>query len=171
MSGQAADYYNGDPNAQKSYPPQQGQYYNEPPQQQGYNGPPPPQQQQGYSGPPPNYGQNFNYSADQKPDFNQAFKVEKPKFNDLWAAILFLFVFLGFAAVSGISIQGYSHSRSNGANSGGIYGNRGAFGLNSNTIVLFAFVLVVALVLGYLYVSLARSEYSALLLRNACMRC
>ncbi|QIX00902.1 hypothetical protein AMS68_006419 [Peltaster fructicola] len=151
MSGQAADYYNSDPNAQKAYPPQgQGTYYNAP-QQQSYA--PPNGGQQGYP-PPPNYGQNFNNSGDQKLDFNSAFKVEKPKFNDLWAAILFWLVFIGFTAVSGISIQGYSAEK--GYNGGGIYNSRNRFGLNTNTIVLFAFVLAVALILGYVYVSLAR---------------
>lgn len=80
-------------------------YYNEgaPPlqQQQGY---PPPQQYPmqpqngGYQQAPPNYGQNYGQPGPQpgqtyapqdgKNTFDQAFKIEKPKWNDLWAGIL-----------------------------------------------------------------------------------
>lgn len=92
MSGQAASYY--DPNqgfAQGQPPqpqPQPGYGYNNnsydprnngnyppvaepkpPPQYQNAPPPPPPQQQQGYN-------------------FDDAFKIEKPKFNDLWAGLL-----------------------------------------------------------------------------------
>lgn len=158
--GQAADYYN-DTSGPK-YPPQSQQQYNAPqgpPPQQQYNQGPPQQYNQGppqnnAMPAPPGYGQNFGYNADQKPSFNQAFKVDKPRYNDLWAAILYLAVFAGFVAVSGISIEGYAHEK--GYNGGGIYGSSNTFGLNTNTIVLFGFVLAVALVLGYLYVSLAR---------------
>ena len=107
--------------------------------------------------PPPSYDQNFNNQwgpQGEKPTFDQAFKVDKPKWNDLWAGILFLAVVAGFIAVSGISIQGYASTY--GFQSGGIYGSQNNFGLTTNTIVLFIFCLVVALVLGYGYVSLAR---------------
>jgi hypothetical protein len=59
---------------------QQGGY------QQGY---PPPQQQ-----PPPDQYQQPAYGAPPPPpqgekySFNEAFKIEKPKWNDIWAAIL-----------------------------------------------------------------------------------
>jgi hypothetical protein len=151
-SGEAADYYN-DPEAQKeSYPP--------PPQQthggqqhhnRGHGG----GQWQGpqHMPPPPTYGENFgNWEA--KPSFDQAFKVEKPKWNDIWAGLLFLAVFAGFVAISGISLQGYAATY--GFNGGGIYGSNNDFGLSTNTIVLFVFCLVIALVLGYGYVALAR---------------
>lgn len=59
--------------------------------QQGYQqGYPPPQQ----SAPPQGYNDGSNgygYNAPQQGEkytFDQAFKVEKPKWNDLWAAIL-----------------------------------------------------------------------------------
>ncbi len=61
-------------------------------QQQGYV-----QQQQGYVQQPPNYGQNYGPGPNHgyayqgqgdKPEFTQAFKLNKPKFNDLWAGIL-----------------------------------------------------------------------------------
>jgi hypothetical protein len=73
------------PQAQ-GYPPPQGYEQYEQPQNHGY---PPPQQpppnktNEGYAQ-PPTYGQNF----DNKEDFQQTFKIEKPKFNDLWAGIL-----------------------------------------------------------------------------------
>ena len=77
------------------------------------NGPPPQQygQQppQEYNQAPPTYGQNYGPQGGygEKPTFDQAFKIDKPKWNDLWAGILFLAVCAGFVAVSGISIQGY----------------------------------------------------------------
>ena len=103
--------------------------------------------------PPPTYDQNFG-NWESKPTYDQAFKVEKPKFNDIWAAVLFLAVFAGFVAVSGISIQGYAATY--GFNGGGIYGSENNFGLTTNTIVLFIFCLALALVFGYGYVWLAR---------------
>jgi hypothetical protein len=42
-------------------------------------------------------------------------------------------------------------------NGGGIYGGSNTFGLDTNTIVLFAFVLVVAIVLSYAYMWAARA--------------
>lgn len=151
---------NYDVNAQYSAPqgapPQQSGYYQQnqygaPPQQNGYA-------QQDYSQAPPTYGQTYGvqpgYGQDGKNDFNHAFKIEKPKWNDLWAAILFLAVFAGFTAVSGITLAGYTGWK--GTFGSGIYNNVSGFGLNTNTIVLFAFVLVVALVLSFIYVNLAR---------------
>ena len=58
-------------------PPQYGNNY-VPPQ-----GPPPPQhpqQQNGYA--ETNYGE--------KPNFDQAFKIERPKYNDWWAGLLLI---------------------------------------------------------------------------------
>lgn len=105
--------------------------------------------------PPPTYEQNFGqWSQSEKPTFDQAFKIEKPKWNDVWAGILFIAVAAGFVAVSGISIQGYASTY--GFNGGGIYGSDNDFGLSTNTMVLFIFCLVIALVFGYGYVTLAR---------------
>ena len=120
----------------------------------GYGG----QQQQPYGGqqympPPPSYGQNYG-TGPEKPTFEQAFKVEKHKWNDLWAGGLLLLFAAGFVAVSGIAIQSYSSTY--GFNGGGIYDSDNNFGLTTNTIVLFVFCLVVALVFGYGYVWLAR---------------
>jgi hypothetical protein len=41
-------------------------------------------------------------------------------------------------------------------NGGGIYGSQNDFGLSTNTIVLFAFVLIVATVFSYAYIWVAR---------------
>lgn len=63
--------------------------------------------------------------------------------------------FLGFVAVSGISLHGYSVNKS--VSGGGIYDGRNQFSLNTNTVVLFAFVLVTAFVLSWAYFTLARA--------------
>lgn len=89
--------------------------------------------------------------GDNKQTFEQQFKIAKPKYNDWWAGVLLIAVFLGYVAVSVISIRGYSQS-----NSGGIYGNANQFALNSNTIILFAFVLGMATVFSYAYMWAAR---------------
>ena len=99
-SGQAAGYYNGN---EQQYTSPAGA----PPQQ--FNQAPPPQQ---YNQPPPNYGQNYGQqggytNGGEKPTFDQAFKVDKPKWNDIWAGALLIAVFAGYVAVSGIAIQGY----------------------------------------------------------------
>lgn len=154
MSGEAASYYNNGGAGAKD----NGGYQMQAPQQ-AYRG----QQQhpqygqpqyggQQYMPPPPAYGQN--YGGQEKPTFDQAFKLEKPKWNDLWAGALLLVFFAGFVAVSGISISSYSSTY--GFNGGGIYDSSNNFGLTTNTIVLFIFCLVIALVLGYGYVWLAR---------------
>lgn len=106
-------------------------------------------------GPPPTYDQNFgNWNQNSKPDFQQAFKVEKPQWHDIWAGLLFLAVCGGFVAVSGISISGYASTY--GFNGDGIYGSNNDFGLSTNTVVLFVFCLAVAFVLGYGYIWVAR---------------
>jgi hypothetical protein len=56
--------------------------------------------------------------------------------------------------VSGLSIRGYAATKS--FNGGGIYGSNNDFGLSTNTVILFAFVLVVAFVLSYAYLWGAR---------------
>ncbi|KAK8075921.1 Protein pns1 [Apiospora phragmitis] len=140
-SGQANGYYN-------QPPPQQQGYYQQQPPQQPYG-----QQQPPYGQPPP---QQQAYATDghEKMTFDQTFKVEKPKWNDLWAGILFLLVCAGFVVVSAFSLQGYSATKR--FNGGGIYDGAQAVGLNTNTIVLFLFVLCVALVFSYAYVWCAR---------------
>lgn len=105
MGGQAASYYNPQQSFAEGqqqpggYPPQQGyadqggyvqypQQYGYPPNpniEQGYQpgyqpGPPPPPQQPGKHE-PPTYDQAVY-------GFDEAFKIEKPKYNDIWAGLL-----------------------------------------------------------------------------------
>lgn len=127
-------------------------------QQQGYNGGYNQGYQQNeqaqYSQPPPNYNPNGAQGkafTEGKQTFDETFKLERPKYNDLWAGILFILTFLGFVAVSGLAIHGYATNHS-----GGIYNNANQFSINSNTIILFAFVLVVAFVLSWSYLLAAR---------------
>jgi hypothetical protein len=71
------------------------------------------------------------YQPGQAWQFDQAFKVEKPKWNDLWAGILFLIVCAGFVVVAGISLQGYAATR--GQSGSGIYDGSNDFSLDTNT--------------------------------------
>ncbi|RYP10375.1 hypothetical protein DL764_000709 [Monosporascus ibericus] len=143
---------------QYGQPPQQA--YGQPPYGQPPYGQPPygqpqyGQPQYGQSSPPPP-NQDYGNGYGEKTGFEQAFKIQGPKWNDLWAGILFLIVFLGFVAVSGISLQGYAATRN--YNGGGIYDGARSVGLNTNTIIMFMFVLCVATVFSYCYVLLART--------------
>ena len=174
QQGQAGGYYNNQyqapgppPSGYEGYQGQQG-YQQSPPQQQfAYaGGPPLPSGQQlnhqteeygkpQYTQNPPEYGSGFVPPVDDKQTFQQTIKIEKPKWNDLWAAILLLLTFLGFVAVSGIAC--YRYSRYHKFNGGGIYGSANDFSLNTNTLVLFVFVLVVAFVLSWGYFLAARA--------------
>ncbi|PLB53191.1 protein PNS1 [Aspergillus steynii IBT 23096] len=155
MSGQAASYYNPGQNfgdGQPQYPQQQPMYnnnfqgqpqnyqydngYQRAPEPKPSQGPPPPQ------GAPPTYNQAVY-------GFDEAFKVEKPKFNDIWAGLLLIAVFLGYVAVSGIAIHRYAKYK--GFNGGGIYDSVNTFSLDTNTLVLFIFVLCVALAFSWAY--------------------
>lgn len=69
-------------------------------------------------------------------EFTQQFKLDKPKWNDWWAGLLFLATFAGFTAVSGLTLYGYSSTK--GSQGGGIYNGGRSVGvaLNTNTIIL-----------------------------------
>lgn len=61
--------------------------------------------------------------------FEQQFRLPKPKYNDLWAAILFIVDFFGLIAVSAIAIIAYRATKS--TNGNGIYdGKRNNFGVS-----------------------------------------
>ena len=92
---------------------------------------------------------------DDKQTFQQTFKVEKPKWNDLWAGVLLVAVFLGFVAVSALTIRQYSSYHT--FFGGGIYDSSDDFGLNTNALVLLVFVVVVAFVLSWGYFLAARA--------------
>ncbi|KAH3665783.1 hypothetical protein OGAPHI_003971 [Ogataea philodendri] len=130
------------------------------------------QPQQGMNAPPPQYNQNGNdlsaneklnqnYHYDRPPQplpgkdtFDETFKVEKPKYNDIPFAILFLATVAGFFVVAGITLRHYATSYSYEGSS--IYNSTNSFSLNTNTVVLFAFVIVVALVLSLGTIAVAR---------------
>ena len=160
--GSADSYFQGGPQ-QPVYPPppqnwQQQNYAQQPPQFDGSNHSAPYQQQdhlngyqQNYAGdapypPPPIPG---NHPGGEKQTFEQAFKQEKPKYNDIWAAILFLATFAGFIAVSGWVLRGYVVTTDGST-------RNGTFGLNRLTVVLMAYVLAVAFAFSLLYLGLVR---------------
>lgn len=147
--GEAASYYHSQqppppPNTYQGQPPQQGGYYNSGPANRptpGHYYAPPPY-------PPP------DQKLEPPPTYDQVFAIQKPKWNDLWAGLLFLATCAGFVVVSAISIQGYAATRHE--NSGGINGQLNTFGLTTHTIYLFLWVLLTAIVLSYAYMWLAR---------------
>ncbi|CAH0018348.1 unnamed protein product [Clonostachys rhizophaga] len=167
--GEADSYFNNSAQQQQQQQPQQ--------QDRSYGGPQYGQQQYGQpqyggqqqyaqpSGPPPgpppptNYapqGNGYGYGGriDEKPQFEETFKIEKPKYNDVWAGILLILVFGGFVAVSAIALLGYTKTRN--INGGGINDGRNTFALDTSTMILFGCVLAVAVVFSYAYVWLAR---------------
>ena len=96
MSGQASSYYNANQSfgdqPQPQPPQQQQQYayynYNQAPQPApnqhnggDYRGPEPKPPQGTPQGPPPTYNQAVY-------GFDEAFQVERPKYNDIWAGLL-----------------------------------------------------------------------------------
>lgn len=104
--GEADNYYNNNNSGDRGGPQygQQPQYNQQQYGQQQYGQQqqhgqqqqyqqPPPQQTNGqwdqptYGSPPP-YSFNPPQGNDEKYGFNQAFKIEKPKYNDWWAGIL-----------------------------------------------------------------------------------
>lgn len=111
--------------SQQQYPPPNGGFapvYNQPPQQPQPSAYPPPNepypqqpyQQQPYQQAPyqeQEQPSQFQYGDDKVP-FEQAFKIDKPKYNDLWAGILFLLFMAGFTVVSAIALQGYGMPQS-----------------------------------------------------------
>jgi hypothetical protein len=76
------------------------QPYGQPPLQQPYGQPSSDRTQapkaEPYNGMPPTY--------------DQVFKIDRPKWNDLWAGILFLIVCAGYLAVSAICLHGWGSS-------------------------------------------------------------
>lgn len=113
---------------------------------------------------PPQYTQGGNYEAqsqqpyDDKPynseNFDEAFKVEKPRFNDVPFAVFFLLVFAGFFVIAGITLNALRQTWD--FQGGSIYSTHNYFTLNTNTAVLFGFVVVIAVVLSFLLILYAR---------------
>lgn len=93
-----------------------------------------------------------------KPDsgesFEDAFKIEKPRFHDWPFAIFFYLVFFGFIAVAVITIRAYKLTHQ--SQGQGIYDPSNTSSLNTNTIIMFMFALAISVVLAVLIVSLAK---------------
>ncbi|CAK7263521.1 pH nine-sensitive protein 1 [Sporothrix epigloea] len=145
-NGEAASYYNNDPElgrANAGAAPQQPQQYYPPPGQD--------KQQQQYQ---PDMPRN-NFDMNGKQDFNQVFAIQGPKYRDIWAGLLFLVTFAGFAAVSGISIHSYATTRS--GSGGGIYDGTNTFGLTTNTVICLIICIAVAIILSVIYMWVART--------------
>ncbi|ANB15630.1 Pns1p [Sugiyamaella lignohabitans] len=112
--------------------------------------------QTGYHGndsdlPPPI---NYATKPEEGQSFEEQFKVEKPKWND----VIFIFVFLafvaGFIVIAALTLSAYVKHR--GFEGTSIYNSQNTFSLNTHTIILFAFVTVICVVLAFLYYTLAR---------------
>lgn len=86
--------------------------------------------------------------------YDEAFKVEKPKFNDIFFALFFLVVVAGFVAISGITLNAMKHVY--GVQGGSIYTKLSSFTFNSNTAILFGFVVAASVVLSFLLILFAR---------------
>lgn len=86
--------------------------------------------------------------------FDQSFKVEKPRFNDWPFALFFWAVVAGFIAVAGITLNALK--KTYGLQGSSIYNSTNDFTLNTNTVILFGFVVVVAVVLSALVIVFAR---------------
>lgn len=122
-----------------------------------YSSHPAPPQENGLPSIAPQNPPGPKYPDNQPPPytFEEKFAIPNPKYKDLWAAIVFVLDFFGLIVVSGISLNAYRVTeRTNGR---GIYDNRrNDFSLSTNSIILFTFVLVVALVVSGFYFMLVR---------------
>ncbi|EGS20660.1 uncharacterized protein CTHT_0024960 [Thermochaetoides thermophila DSM 1495] len=105
--GAAASYYNQAPPPQASCSP--SRWEGKAPQQQAsYNSGTPNNNVDDAPPPYPPPASDPKYPDTPPPSYDEVFRVQKPKWNDLWAGILFLLTCAGFVAVSGMSIQGYA---------------------------------------------------------------
>ncbi|PSK41257.1 hypothetical protein C7M61_000933 [Candidozyma pseudohaemuli] len=123
-------------------------------QNQGYN-----QQNQGYN---QGYDQEaqsngpFSEKPNQSENFDEAFKVAKPKLNDWPFTLFFIATVAGFIVVAVIVLRALKQTWD--FQGGSIYDNANTFTVNSNTIIMFAFSIVIAVVLSILMLVLARYQ-------------
>ncbi|ODV95790.1 hypothetical protein PACTADRAFT_2101 [Pachysolen tannophilus NRRL Y-2460] len=94
------------------------------------------------------------YKPQPSENFDDSFKVAKPWFNDWPFTILFTATLAGFICVAVITIKEYSENY--GFQGSSIYNSGNDFSLNSNTIILFAFVIAISMVLSFLSILWAR---------------
>lgn len=142
---------------QQQYQQQQGQQQGQQQQYQEYNQDQQYQQQQPYQNnnyDPQSYD-NFNYKPDPSAQtFDEAFKVEKPVWNDKIGLVILALIFGGYTALSIIVIRAYAQTHS--FQGAGIYNSDNDYSLNTHTLILYAFVLATAIVLSLLYFIAAR---------------
>lgn len=127
--------------------PPQDTYYVQP-QQQGY----PQAYNQDYEGQQPAGG--YTEKPQGNENFDEAFKVTKPKFNDWPFAVFFLLVVVGFVVVAGITLNALRETFDFQGTS--IYNSGNTFSMNTNTVILFAFIIVLSIVLSALIIVYAR---------------
>ncbi|GMM34786.1 Pns1 protein [Saccharomycopsis crataegensis] len=138
------------------YQQQQGPYDNQ--EQNGWTQQQQQQQQQSNDDPEKGSWGNDNMGSG-KPEsdaqsFDDAFKVEKPRFNDWPFAVFFYLVVFGFLAVAVITIRAYHLTHS--SQGGGIYNNNTGDSLNTNTIIMFMFAIAIAVVLATMVIAFAK---------------
>ncbi len=103
--------------------------------------------------------EKYNYEAPPSPSagqqtFDDAFKVRKPKYNDIPFTFWFLASMAGFIVIAVMSITYYrSHSSYEGS---GIHDSSNMVTLNTNTIIGFCIVVAVGIVLSILMLVLAK---------------
>lgn len=109
-------------------------------------------------GPPPSGYEDQAPPYQEKPEpsqnYDEAFKIEKPRFNDVPFTILFLLVVAGFFVVAGITLHAMRSTWDFQGSS--IYDTQNYFTLNANTAVLFGFVIVISVVFSFLIILVAR---------------
>lgn len=152
----------GPPPTQPS-PPNYTYQQQQEPQYQSYESNPNSQEQSGWSGYRQQHElQDLEKGSDlgsYKPDytaeyFDDAFKVQKPKFNDWPFAIFFCLVLFGFIAVAVITIRAYRLTGTSTQGSG-IYGS-GSGTLNTNSVIAFMMSILIAVVFSMLEIGVAR---------------
>lgn len=106
------------------------------------------QQNNPFEGPHDYENQGYNDGYTEKPQggetFDQAFKVDKPKWNDWPFTLFFIAVCAGFVAVAGITLRAMAQTKL--FQGDGIYDSGNNFTMNNNTSILFGFVVVLGVV-------------------------
>ncbi|ODV76844.1 protein PNS1 [Suhomyces tanzawaensis NRRL Y-17324] len=129
------------PNSQAHhYPPPESSFNSSGQGQQGYN------TNETYHVQPDMEKMQYNQRPEPSKDFDESFKIERPKFNDWPFAVFFLLVVGGFIAVAGITLNALR--KTFGFQGSSIYDSRNSFTMNTNTIILFAFIIVLGIVLS-----------------------
>ncbi|KAK6202373.1 protein PNS1 [Scheffersomyces amazonensis] len=128
------------------YPPPNNPYPNQPYTNQPFPNQPYPKDDEVYHVQPDYETAQFGQKPEGSQNFDESFKIDKPRYNDWPFTILFLLVVGGFIAIAGITLNALRQTFSLQGSS--IYDSPDSFTLNTNTIILFSFVIVVAIVLS-----------------------